>query len=1478
MKFFRSKAFLISVLVAVGTTIFLWDSIVSTLFSAYFKSYARTHFGAEIAVEKVQRKKSSWVLKSPSMTFSGGGLNAKQVAISYTPYFWERRIEITVKVIDPLIELNQQTLALWDAIKKLDVESGLINYHVSLEVQNGSAIAEHLPPVFFHLKEDLGLINQCTFCGGFSTANQVEGSYVAQNDQHPVLNIQFSDFDIGAASKWIEHLQPGVLEWTSQGGHIDGSWTIDHDFHLGAGDLKISELTLTSVDNPFTIHIPSLSTVKNGDGTAILLENKGKLQVKADEDFLIDLYHFGGNLQLNKLGEVTGAMEGLASLGDLQPNLHVVFDVDQPHSTDLFQYTVRGPMSALLAQLPQRYEHILENDFAGTDAELRGSCVAIEKGVEFCTNVKLIQNEVLILEDFNVFCRVDPTTSRFIDEGNFNVPKMSLEKIVTPFLFLDKQFKLTGEAYFEGTWNPEKLHVRYRPNGAVLESESLVMDIPEPTELDEQGGRFFPGEHFFDFERNHQFGRLYVDNGFYLEKRTDLLFSNLHTQIVFEGKTLTATQVQTYSQGVYFEGSVCLDYSSPLKKTFDLNLVIEKMDGKVSQFQDILGHFPQPLFLQRLPIEGKIMNARGDNKIALHFITGKCNVEADINGVLVEGQTNGEDSSIRAEQLAFEFAYNHENKTLGLTNIGGLLKLGQPATEKIFRIHGEGLHFKNYLRHEGDFSIALRDDRHEWIKLAGEISPVHNRVKGDQVKITFDPGRSHLQDGQAIHCTCELSDWENVEELDLSFQLNVPGILKELQQGVQCGLVTIPEPFVEQLNEWIEEENTDGQLFVQVGYDRSTSLVNVQGRGKQVQLGKHYFDQVNLEAKKRHHTWMIEQFQFDDFSISADLQKEEEDWKLNFLGVRWGNALLAGLEGTLTPDTRELKARINLFELDIAKALAFPKFKEYMTDKQLSGELKGVGELCFKLTNESPGWNCDVLGNLSARGVSFQDVPIEDATNVSFHLLSNKTIALRNFKTSALGVEWVVEKCCYSPKVGELQLENVAFNYPVETGNLWMDALQTHFPDLMDQSLRETITELKTQGSMEGFFDLAISENVHKLTLRLNDGAYGWKGDSYQVKNFSLQSIPHEKSFLFQTDWEKSLPWINIRTGNGEKGIVILAEENPSIVQETPALVIDWKNAPNKPLSIEKISGQAFGVGAELQRAGDAFRGKLSFQLPTLAPLLKNEHLQAVQKAQLKGGYQFEGEWFVPYHLKNWLQQLTFEGGMTGSGCSLKGYCYDQIQGTCSISPGRFLLNDCHVNDVAFQGYLKELLITFDDDKDVPTKVHLTHLQLDDVMPHLIKKDPNEEPFNKKNLTINQLQVTECNGELGDPESYEGSGFLQFSTKLKKGIESTPFALPAEILSRIGLNSAIMTPVRGMAIFHIGHGRCYISKLKDTYSQGKLSKFYIYASKEASYLDFDGNLHLQVRIKHYNLLFKLSEMLTINVRGTLQKPLYYIQK
>ena len=119
---------------------------------------------------------------------------------------------------------------------------------------------------------------------------------------------------------------------------------------------------------------------------------------------------------------------------------------------------------------------------------------------------------------------------------------------------------------------------------------------------------------------------------------------------------------------------------------------------------------------------------------------------------------------------------------------------------------------------------------------------------------------------------------------------------------------------------------------------------------------------------------------------------------------------------------------------------------------------------------------------------------------------------------------------------------------------------------------------------------------------------------------------------------------------------------------------------------------------------------------------------------------------------------------------------------------------------------------------------------------------------------------------------------MRFTNRSKKLLQNTIFQIPSDILSRIGLDLAVLTPVTGTVQYDIHDGMIYLTKFKDIYSDGKLSKFYLPSSSTPSVVDFNGNLNVQVKMKQYNLLFKLAELVTVNIQGNLVKPAYSLQK
>ncbi len=73
-----------------------------------------------------------------------------------------------------------------------------------------------------------------------------------------------------------------------------------------------------------------------------------------------------------------------------------------------------------------------------------------------------------------------------------------------------------------------------------------------------------------------------------------------------------------------------------------------------------------------------------------------------------------------------------------------------------------------------------------------------------------------------------------------------------------------------------------------------------------------------------------------------------------------------------------------------------------------------------------------------------------------------------------------------------------------------------------------------------------------------------------------------------------------VKTGDGEKGTVTIAESNPSTEGENQGIQMEWRHPASKNLTIEKVSGYAYGVGVSCNRIGDFYLGAFLSIYPKL--------------------------------------------------------------------------------------------------------------------------------------------------------------------------------------------------------------------------------------------------------------------------------------
>jgi hypothetical protein len=87
-----------------------------------------------------------------------------------------------------------------------------------------------------------------------------------------------------------------------------------------------------------------------------------------------------------------------------------------------------------------------------------------------------------------------------------------------------------------------------------------------------------------------------------------------------------------------------------------------------------------------------------------------------------------------------------------------------------------------------------------------------------------------------------------------------------------------------------------------------------------------------------------------------------------------------------------------------------------------------------------------------------------------------------------------------------------------------------------------------------------------------------------------------------------------------------------------------------------------------------------------------------------------------------------------------------------------------------------------------------------------------------------------------------------------------------------------MIPAQGKVYFEIKDRKFYLTQLSEVYSEGKYSRFYLPKDAQPSFIDFDANLNVYIKVKQYNLLMKLTESLRVHLTGKLNDPSFQFEK
>lgn len=1094
---------------------------------------------------------------------------------------------------------------------------------------------------------------------------------------------------------------------------------------------------------------------------------------------------------------------------------------------------------------------------------------------------------------YSAYCHLISSELSFprfsLKNGWVTANSLPLNKYLSSLLFRNDQMHLSGVGNFSGHFDEHKFVLNYDARDLVLENSDFSIEIKSLSGESSPAADTLIATYTFDFHTKSSLNTFPIRNATYFEKNTGLLYTEINALLDMKDAYIHFSDLTAFCNGLYFAGSADIDWSMPGEGVFEVDLYGNEMHGKVSQLQHLLSHINKSLVFLKIPLEGSLaLNQQGGH---LHFAFRKddYDLESHIQGTMTDGAISGQNVDLSLQELSMNFDYHHQGNRLEFSDIQGTLLVGKPNHVEEYIVTGDKVRFTDYLKNEAEFDVWAGSRKRDILRIAGKTRTETDENGQLYTNVILNRSLSHFGDVHPSTFLLGFKDWSQLEVFQLTFEFDLKTLLNDLQRFSRTGLFFLSRGLLKEIN---DIESAKGTFKADLNYDTAHSSLNFHFDGADIALGNRGFKEFQLSGKKKGNLWSVDQLQLDHISLAFDVLKEGSLWNINFLGARLGDSLLIGMEGQYSDEDARLEARVNLLEVDLARLNEWSPLDLAVNSAVTEGQLRVSGLLNAELDKSMPHGvraNMQMTGSLNHPKI--QGISLEDIKNLSLHYDSTRGASLKNvqlaIKSDQLKASLFLQEASYDTIHKELILDGLHFDIPAENLPWFAQQLHDHFPDKITQPVADVIQSCKTHDPLQGSIRLSISEPYSSLRLHLNKGLYQFMGTQHDLNGFVMDYDPFAVKVFTEYYYQRKRLRLDAHSSASElnSGEIILSElsEDGGQVSSSP-LTVFWKIHPQIGYYIEKMFGELSGAGFNLVRDPNQMfspdfmqlTGRVNVDLRRASGLFDDQMVSKIANWELGEGYSLFGNWsIVKGNSKSLADSLFFQGELAGHNFELLGYRFEQLTAQAAYSPEATRVQNMTIVDKC--GSMRIGQVDLFNQGDGIWQVVIPSIAIADLKPRLLNSNSSSFKRTAKSLVIRNLEVQDISGILGDRNSFTGRGQLSFANPPKKNPQPGIFAIPAELLTRIGLDLAVLTPVRGTVIFDIRDGKASLKRFKDMYSKGKLSKFYL-PNGHQSYVDFDGNLNVQVRMKQYNLIFKLAELFTVTVQGTLTKPTYALQK
>ncbi len=977
-----------------------------------------------------------------------------------------------------------------------------------------------------------------------------------------------------------------------------------------------------------------------------------------------------------------------------------------------------------------------------------------------------------------------------------------------------------------------------------LQGDNLRLDHPwfalilpelgekDPQMLHTEGRALFS----YDLHTRSLMGDLPLQEGVFVHKNLNLSFEHLKGNVQIKDGVVQVDQLNTVCHGLNMEGAVSVRLLGA--EDFDVTIETKSIEGDFSSLQKVAGHFPQLKVSALEGIKGEFISGQG----GLAFV-----------------------SEVRGGQAKTQWAFG-----------GHFSNLHVPFSEQSHLSNAScTLHYDDCLK-----ELVVKNGRGTWVLVDGSAY----QVQVDKFK--FNPERSALFDIKILDSKKEIGRFNGQLELnaslgwDLKFDRNsthfygtqlqmgkvvfsregkplffemhpiikIEDLQKQLKFIVSSGLFALAEFDARDLDAW----EMAGEVKTDMKWEGK--VFNFKAHGRDLHIKGKRIDQFNVIGKRENDRWIIEQIHADGLNTKAVLDIHDRKISFSQIEGNWNQLFWKGSAAYL-PDEKNVSIAIDSFQGDLRVLSALdPKLKS-----SVQGAFACSARAQWQLGSPIIDGECTVVVDVKAPF----NLKMKQETPLRFTYGDRQGLHLKG-----------IESKIYVK--GSMQyLGTVRANAVIQRDQYDLNEIQFSLSaELVDRAIEakwisSDLKQFYCESYLEGRGDLHCSANQLLFKGSLRDGLYGIKD---QI--FSLQSVGiiYENALLqcyFKTALNEQPLWgsLKIDLRGAPSGCIHICDH-----MKPEGIQAEFRSSGGA-LFWESVQGSACGIDIQLNKVTSSqisnatvLRGNVNIDGSRLDAFFPKEMKEKFKNLRLGKGYEFQGDLLLWNDSKKGFQ---LNGQLLGRQFELLGYQFDRLGAMIEASPESIHISKLGIDDEAGCFQIKKVSIDHNTSNQ-KWSFHIPLLQIKDLQPSLMKKIGSRDATVKP-LVIRNLSLNEIRGDLNDPRGWIGEGHLNFTNAFKK--ESTLFETPIEMIKNFGIDLGLLTPIQGEIDIELRGDKFYLVNMKNSFSDRKRAQFFLSPADQTAFIDLNGNIHIDIKMRQ-DVVLKLTEALTLTVRGTLDKPRY----